>query len=222
MARTLPPSRVTTGTTAVDFGGLSPIDAYSEDIDRPLAYFESTCLDSISVATGSIPTVYVKATLTAGLSGNMSATAGHFKSWATGTCLGKISSLASWVHLAADFVPYAGGLDVAGVITPLNVGVRCEATVATLANSMVVFGMHAQYLPGSASLPIAPTYLFFARLNTGGTAAVGTLTALFYAENPHSIGWVTGTLTSVAAGHVPLCYVHSAGDAVAYVNLYFS
>lgn len=222
MARTLPPSRVYTGTTAVDYGGISPIDAYGADIDRPLAYFESTCTDAITAATACIPTLYTLSTLTAGLSGNMSATAAHFKTWATGTCLGKISGMASWVHLAADFVPYSGGLDVSGVITPLNVGVRCEATTASLVGASVVFGMHAQYLPGSASLPTHPTYLFFARLNTGGTAAVGTLTSLFYAENPQSIGWVTGHLAGVACGHIPLAYVHSAGDVAGYVNLWAS
>jgi hypothetical protein len=221
MARTMPPTRITTGTTAVAFGGVAPIDAYGESIDRPLAYFESTATTCLATASASIPCLYIKATLTAGMSGNISATAAAFKTHAGGQAVGKISGIASYVELDDGFTGYTGGIDVSGVITPLNVAVRAHPTgTVTLTTTSVIFGLHAQYLPGTGT--VAPTYLFFARLNTGGTAAAGTLTALFYAENPQSAGWVTGHLSSVAVGRVPLIYVHSAGDVAGYVNLWAS
>jgi len=224
MARTtIPPTRITTGTTEVAYGGVSPIDAYETAIDRPLAFFESTCTTALATATASVPTIYVKATLTSGMSGNISATAACFKTHAGGTSVGKISGVASFVELDSGFTAYAGGVDVSSVITPLNVAVRAHPTgTVTLTTSMVVFGMHAQYLPGTGT--VVPTYLFFARLNTGASATAGTLTALFYAENPQSIGWVTGHLAGVAVGHVPLVWAHSVqgGDAPLYVNLWAS
>jgi len=214
--RTLPPSRVTTGTTTVDFGGLSPLDAYGKLIDRPLSYLESTIASSVSTATASIPTQYVQATLIAGMSGNMSASAGHYKTWATGQSVGKISSLAAWVHLDSLFTAYTGGLDVSGVITPLNIGIRCEAGVITLTTSMVVFGMHAQYLAGAAT--VAPTYLMFARLNCS-TA----LTSLFYTENSQSAGMVVANTHTTEVAQIPLIWIHGAGptlDQALFVKLY--
>jgi len=214
--RTIPPTRNTTGVTEVAFGGLSPIDAYSEDIDRPLGYFESTS-KAITSITG-IACLYVHATITAGMSHSIGATAGHFQTHAGGQAVGNIRGLASWVQLDSLFTAYAGGLDVSGVITPLSVGVRCGTGVVTLTTSMVVFGMHAQYLPGAGT--VAPTYLFFARLNVGGTNAI---TALFYAENIVSSGWVAGT-KATACGSIPLIQAHGtptgATDEIVWVNVY--
>jgi len=215
MARTLPPSRNTTSTTTVDYGGLSPIDAYMESADRPLAYFEATHTTCLATASASIPVVYAQATLTSGMSGNISASAGYFKTHVGGTAVGAIKSLCAIVQVDTGFTPYStDGYSSLGVISPISSIVRCHPTgTLTLAGSQVVFGLHAQYLAGTGTT--APTSLFFARLNT-----TSIVTALFYGDSELGSGWVSATKTT-ACGSLPLLFLHGAGYHEAlYVNLY--
>lgn len=213
MARTIPPTRNTTGVTEVAFGGLSPIDAYSEDIDRPLGYFESTSAKVTSIT--AITNAYFKQTITAGCSHSIGGAAGHFQTHLAGALTGKIGGLGSWVELETGMTGYAQAMGAASVISPLNVGVRCRTGTVTLTDSMVVFGLEAQFIQSGSG---TPTYLYFARLNS--TSAI---TGLFYAASPESVGWITGTLSGVGAGHIPLVYVQGVGhNQVAYVNLYLS
>ena len=212
-SRTLPPVRNTTGTTTVAYGGLSPIDAYDLLIDRPLVYVESTMNKTTSIT--AITNAYFKQTIVAGLSHSIGGAAGHFQTNCSGAMVGKIGGVGSWVQLEDGMTGYAGGLDVAGVITPLNVGVRCSAgSTVTLTNSSVIFGMHAQFIQSGTG---TPTYLFFTRLNT--TSAI---TALFYAENITSIGWVAAATHTTEIGQIPLVWAHGSpgGDQHCFVKLY--
>lgn len=223
MARTtIPPTRITTGTTAVAYGGVSPIDAYQEGIDRPLAFFESTVTTAISTATATMPCLYVKATNTSGMSGNISATAAHFLTYIGGTATGKLSGLASYVQISTGFVAYAGGLDVSGVITPLNVAIRSNSgDTHTLTSAMMVFGLHAQYLQSGTGDPVYDTdhtNIFFARINSTKAPS-----ALFYFESSLSAGMVAAGSYTTEACQFPLAWIHGAGptlDHPLYVKLY--
>lgn len=208
--RTIPPTRNTTGTTTVAYGGLSPIEAYGELIDRPLAYLESTSAATTSIT--AITNAYFKQTVSAGMSHAIGGSAGHFQTHVSGAATGNILGLASWVELETGMTGYAGGLDTSGVIAPLSVGVRCRTGTVTLTDSMVVFGLKAQFIQSGSG---TPTTLFFARLNTSSA-----ITALFYAENTNSIGYVAAGTHTTEVGQIPLAYIHSGGDTHAFVKLY--
>ena len=213
MARTIPPTRNTTGTTEVAYGGVSPIDAYSELIDRPLAYFESTITSAVSTATATLPCLYVHATITAGMSGNLSATAGHFQTHAAGTSTGKILGLASWVQLDTGFSGMTGGNSSDASISPLHVGIRSNSGVThTLSASNCVFGIYAQYIQiGTGD----PQYLYFARLNS-----THEVTGIFYADNVASVGH-SETERTTKAGSLKIAYINGSGRSVPYyVNLF--
>jgi hypothetical protein len=215
MARTLPPTRNTTGTTDVAYGGLSPIDAYDELIDRPMAYFESTAAAQTSIT--AVTNLYSKQTIVAGLSHSIGGAAGHFQTNCSGAMVGKIGGLGSWVTLEDGMTAYAGGLDVSGVITPLNTGVRVQTgSTCTMTSSMVVMGLHAQYInQGTAT----PGYVVFARLNVYGD----TLDALFYTESDISCGWVAAGTHTTEVGQIPLLYGHGCpgGNQANFVKLYY-
>jgi len=210
--RTLPPTRNTTSTTTVAYGGLSPIDAYDILIDRPLIYAESTTAAITSIT--AITNAYFKQTVTAGMSHALGGSAGHFQTHVSGAATGNVLGLGSWVELETGMTGYAGGLDTSSVIAPLSVGVRCRTGTVTLTDSMVVFGLKAQFIQSGSG---TPSHLYFARLNS--TVAI---TGLFYAENTNSAGWVAAGTHTTEYGQIPLIYVHSAPGAekVLFVKLY--
>lgn len=214
MARTLPPNRNTTGTTTVDFGGLSPIDAYGEDIDRPLAYFESTCTDAITTATATLPCLYVHATITAGMSGNISATAGHFQTHIAGTAVGKLTGLASFIEIDTGFVGFTEAVNSSNcVISPLHVGIRSGTGVLhTLSTGQCVFGIYGQYLQSGTGNPGG---LYFARINS-----TNTVTAIFYTDSVAGCAH-SETERTTKAGSLAIAYINGSGRSVPYyVNLF--
>jgi len=215
MARTtIPPTRNTTGTTEVAFGGLSPIDAYYEGIDRPLAFFESTCTAAVSTATATLPTLYVHATITSGMSGNISATAAHFQTHIAGTAVGKLTGIASYIEIDTGFIGHTESINSSDcAISPLHVGVRSGAGVVhTLSTSNVVFGIYGQYLQSGTGNPGA---LYFARINT-----TNTVTAIFYSDSVAGVGH-SETERSTKAGSLAIAYINGSGRSVPYyVNLF--
>jgi hypothetical protein len=221
MARTMPPTRNTTGATVVAYAGLAPIDAYDELIDRPLGYFESTAAAQTSIT--AITNFYAKQTIVAGLTHSIGGAAGHFQTNCSGAMVGKIGGLGSWVTLEDGMTGYAGGLDVAAVITPLNVGVRvATGSTVTLTSSQLVFGLHAQCTLQGTGVPVYDTNhtnIFFARVNVYGA----TLCSLFYFESSISAGMVAAGTYTTEACQFPLAWIHGAGptlDHPLYVKLY--
>jgi len=219
--RTLPPTRNTTGTTTVAYGGLSPIDAYRPLLDRPLIYAESTTAATTSIT--AIANAYFKQTIVAGLTHSIGGGAGHFQTNCSGAMVGKIGGVGSWVTLEDGMTGYAGGLDVAGVITPLNVGIRSQTgNTVTLTSSMLVFGMHAQCILQGTGVPVYDTdhtNIFFARVNVYGA----TITSLFYFESSISAGMVAAATHTTEVAQMPLAWIHGAGptlDHDLFVKLY--
>ena len=211
--RTIPPTRNTTGTTTVAYGGLSPIDAYETLIDRPLVYVDSTTAATTSIT--AITNAYFKQTVVAGMSHALGGSAGHFQTHVSGAATGNILGLASWVELETGMTGYAGGVDTSAVIAPLSVGVRCRTGTVTLTNSMVVFGLKAQFIQSGTG---TPTTLYFARINTSSA-----ISALFYTENSQSAGVVAAATHTTEVGQIPLIRVHGAGptlDQDLFIKLY--
>lgn len=211
------PTRNTTGVLTPAFDGFAPIDAYGEEISRPLAYFESTIATAVTAATASIPTVYVTAKITSGMSGAMSGTAGQFVTHEAGTSIGQISGLASWVYLD-DALVHAGGVAVQGTTSPLSVGVRCQTGSTITFGGNVTYGIFAQFINNGTG---TPDKVFFARLSVSPTESAAT--ALIYAEQPAAVGYVNGVHKSGSpAGYFPLILVHGGGygDVPLYVNVW--
>ena len=212
--RSLPPTRNTTGTTTVAFGGLSPIDAYDPNVSRPLIWVEGTVTTAVSTATATMPLLYSHVTVTSGMSGNISASAGHFQTHIGGTAVGKLTGLASYVEIDTGFVAHTVSVNSSDTsISPLHVGVRSGAGVThTLSTANVVFGIYGQYLQSGTGDPGA---LYFARINS-----THAITGIFYADNTAAAGYALTNRTT-QSGSIPLIWVNGAGvSEVFYVNLY--
>lgn len=183
MARTLPSQ------------GLSPIDAYSSEMDRPLGYFES------ETTTDDLSTVYCKATLTSG--DNAYGVAGYFETHIAGTTSGHIYGLGSWINLDTG-----GTLSAGHIIVPMEVGVY---TGEAEANARVVLMQLQGILNG------APSSLHVFRVNT-----TQTITAVMAAANPGSVGYAADTTLNTGSklGNVPLFDI--VGVGVAYVEVFSS
>ena len=208
------PTVTTTGTTTRTYGGLSPIDCYDVNVSRPLVWVEGVITTAITTATATMPLVYAHALVTAGMSGNISASVAHFQMHIGGTAVGKLSGIASYIQIDTGFVAHTVSINSSDTsITPLHVGVRSQSgDTHTLSTANVVFGIYAQYLQSGTGDPGA---LYFARMNS--TKAI---TGIFYADNTAAAGYALTNRTT-QSGSIPLIWVNGAGvSEVFYVNLY--
>ena len=172
--------------------GMSPIDAYTADLTRPLVHIESLG------TTDAITTVNVKATLTSG--GNDIGVAGYFETHIAGTTSGHTYGLGSWINADTDSV-----LSAANIITPLDVGVY--TTEAEASARIVLMQLQGQ-------LSGAPATLHVFRVNT-----TQTITAVFAAANAGSLGFATSAgTTSTKNGDIAIADV--IGTGVVYIRTY--
>lgn len=170
---------------------LSPIDAYSGAMDRPLGYFES------EMTTDDLSTIYCKATLTSG--DNAYGVAGYFETHIAGTTSGHIYGLGSWINLDT-----AGVLSAGNIIVPIEVGVY---TGEAEADARIVLMQLQGILNG------APASMHVFRVNT-----TQTITAIFAAANAGSVCFAAGETASTQAGSIAIADI--VGTGVVYINTY--
>jgi len=177
--------------------GVSPIDAYSSEMDRPLAYFESV------TTTDDLSTVYCKATLTSG--DNAYGVAGYFETHIGGTTSGHIYGFGSWINVDTSAVLSAGN-----IIVPIEGGVYAGEAQAT---ARIVFaGQHQAILTG------APASIYAWRLNV--SQAIGNITAVIAAANPQSVAYTADTVLNTGSKLGNVAMFDIVGVGVCYVEVF--
>ncbi len=142
--------------------------------------------------------------VTAVASNNEEGIAGYMETHLAGTAAGHNYGFGSWINID-------DGATIASsrIVVPLEVGVY-ESAATAISAARIIFGIQAQ-----AILTSAPGSLYFARLNT-----TQTITAMFAAGNPGSVGYVANTGTSgTKVGYVPLFDI-AGGPGLRYIRLY--
>ena len=134
---------------------------------------------------------------------NQSGTSAYFDSTYTGATAGHCYGVGSWINAGASV------FSASHIIVPFEGGVY---TSGANSNARIVFG--GQF---HAILNNAPASLHAFRLNT----ATNSVTAIFAAASPQSVGYTAGSGTSGAqVGYIPIADI--VGPGVVYIRVYSS
>ena len=209
--------------------GQSPIDAYSEAIDRPLVYVEATAIVTGKQAIRA--NTYYSAT-----SGDF--TANYFNSTYTGVGTGSVRALTGQVDMSATQTTQSGAQQLVGVHG------RAKVSGTSYSSAAVVAGVMAQLLAGGTWTAINKAYCLWvdnqlATNPTAGTVAmigirqnngVGTdvvdhvfdvygaeIKQLFNFDGCISGGFITSSATAGTMTFTAKCFVDGVA---AYMHLY--
>ena len=182
--------------------GLSPIDAYRENITRPLGYFESTTVTDdmsavkiVAAQAGGNNTLGMAWYADANFSGVMTATF--------------LYGCGTWINLATTF----DGAATHGVVAAQDNGIYAT-TLTESATTDLVYGMRAECITAAT---VKGLYAFSLNAPAATTA---TNRAIFYSDNVESVGYSV-TNRSTTAGSLAIAYINGSGRTVVYyVNLF--